>query len=484
MNATVFPFPPAPQPAPAPSPISAGPVPAGRVPLAGGTFDPGPALDLMNSWFFVSEHDGEVGIYRIEDDGTLTYLAMDDFKLLLANIFVDVSSQNQQSSRKLVAIDKFWLRHPYRRSCSKIVFEPSGQVGVDEYNLYRGLAVIPAAGFQKQRRLLRHIFRIICGRDKIKFKYLMKWLAWSVQNPHRHAEVMVVLMSNTEGSGKTTLGQVMLIIFGRRHGLLVDNKEQLLGNFNSHLETTCFVLGEEVLWAGDPRTADALKSRVTASTIPIDEKYRHRRQVPNRLHVMLTTNHPWAISAGVQARRYFVVEVSDEVAQDKSWFDPLYRDLEAGGIAEFLNLLLSLKLGNWHPREVPKTAELVEQQVLSAGSVEEWLLACADLESIVNADPYSGNTPLACDYATRTLYDAYCNYTRRRAGARVQPLVAFGKVLTKVLGPSRRLAPAPRPPGAPPPPPGAPPPSRPPGYHVPDAPALHHAVHKHLRTGK
>jgi hypothetical protein len=120
---------------------------------------------------------------------------------------------------------------------------------------------------------------------------------------------------------------IMLDFFGPRHGLLVDDKDQLLGNFNSHLETTCFVLGEEVLWAGDNKTADALKSRITASSIPIEAKYRHRRQVLNRLHVMFTTNHTWAISAGMQARRYFVVEVSDEVAQDPNWFGPLYQDL-------------------------------------------------------------------------------------------------------------------------------------------------------------
>jgi hypothetical protein len=228
------------------------------------------------------------------------------------------------------------------------------------------------------------------------------------------------------------------------------------------------------MWAGDPQTQDALKSRITASQIPIDEKYRHRRQVPNRLHVMLTTNHTWAVSAGVQARRYFVVEVSDEVAQSKSWFDPLYQGLEAGGTAEFLYLLFNLKLGTWHPRQVPKTEELIEQQVLSAGSVEQWLLACADLDAIAvgTRDPHVTPPKLGSDIATRGLYDAYCEYTNRRTGARTESLGAFGRLLTKTLGPSRRLAVS-QPSG-----------SRPPGYFVPDAAALREAVHGHLKTGK
>ena len=371
----------------------------------------------------------------------------------------------KQPGSKLVGIEKYWLHHAARRTCNKIVFEPGGKVENDEYNSWRGFAILPIAGWQKQRRLLRHIFRIICRRDKAKFKYLMKWLAWAVQNPDRHAEVIIVLISNTEGSGKSTLGIIMLDIFGRRHGLLVDDKEQLLGNFNSHLETTCFVLGEEVLWAGDNKTADALKSRITASSIPIEAKYRHRRQVPNRLHVMLTTNHTWAISAGMQARRFFVVEVSDEVAQDPNWFGPLYQDLDEGGRGEFLNLLLTLNLGSWHPRKVPKTVELVE--VLSAGSVEQWLLGSVELDNLAGRTDLQGLQELGRDIPTQILFDAYSEYTRRR-NARVETLVMFGKLLTKLFGPSRRLAASSG--------------KRSVGYFIPDAAALRQAVHKYLKT--
>jgi Family of unknown function (DUF5906) len=436
-----------------------------RLPLRGGTLTSAVALTLMNGHFFVSVRDGEVGIFRIEDDGTITFVPPEQFALLLANIFVDLSGNGPQGSGKIILVAKFWLSHPNRRSCKRIVFEPSGNIDPDEYNLWRGFAVAPVSGFQRQRRFLRHIYRVICRRDKEKFKYLMRWLAWSVQNPHRHAEVVIVLISAAEGSGKSTLGNVMLDIFGPAHGLLVDNKEQLLGTFNSHLETTCFVLGEEVLWAGDPKTSDALKSRVTASVIPIEAKYRQRRQVPNRLHVILTTNHSWAIAAGVQARRYFVCEVSDEVAQDPAWFGPLYQDLDNGGKEEFLHLLLNLKLGTWHPRQVPKTAELVDQQLRSAGTTEPWLLACAEIDSLAGS---VSPTQLSSQIATSTLYDAYAAYTRTR-GLRVESVTVFGKLLTKLFGPSQRLSATY----------GL---TRPPGYSIPTANGIEAAVHNHLKT--
>lgn len=436
-----------------------------RQPIQGGFYNESNALTLMNDHFFVGERDGEVGIYRVEDDGTITFLQNDQFALLLGNVFVEAGGVSTAVQGKVVPIAKFWLTHRHRRTCRRIVFEPSQHVDPQDYNLWRGFAVQPKTGFQKQRRLLRHIFQVICKRNKTKFRYLMSWLAWGVQNPHRHAEVVVVLKSEAEGCGKSTIGFVMLEIFGRSHGLVVDNKEQLLGNFNAHLETTCFVLGEEVLWAGDPKTTDLLKSRVTSEVIPIEAKYRQRRLVQNRLKVMLTTNHSWAVAAGVNARRYFVCEVSDKVAQNADWFDPLYADLKSGGTAEFLHLLLSLKLGNWHPREAPKTDELVEQQIMSAGTVEQWLLACCEVDGLAGSTS-AGH--LGIEVATQTLFEAYTAYTSS-GNARRESLTRFGRLLTELFGPSRRLSSSH----------GS---TRPPGYLLPDASGIRAAVFKRLKA--
>jgi hypothetical protein len=245
-----------------------------RQPLQGGTLNEASALALMNSHFLIAARDGEIGIYRIEDDAAITFLRTEDFGLLLGNIFVQLAGGGPGNPGKTIPIAKFWLGHPGRRTCRKIVFDPSGNVDPRDYNLWRGFAVQPRAGFEKQRRLLRHIYQIVCRRESKKFNYLVKWLAWAVQNPHRHAEVVVVFKSESEGSGKSTVGFAILEMYGTSHGLLVENKDQLLGTFNAHLETTCFVLGEEVLWAGDHKTADAFKSRVTSKVMPIEAKYR------------------------------------------------------------------------------------------------------------------------------------------------------------------------------------------------------------------
>jgi hypothetical protein len=132
-----------------------------------------------------------------------------------------------------------------------------------------------------------------------------------------------------------------------------------------------------------------------------------------------------------------------------------------------LHLLLNLQLGKWHPREMPKTDELVQQQLMSAGNIEQWLLACSEVEALTGS-PHGGGS-LGTDIATQTLYEAYTGYTKNR-GLRPDGLTRFGRLMTELFGPSRRL-------------PKAENSKRTPAYSIPVAADVRKAVHRRLKTG-
>ena len=388
------------------------PLPPGkRQQLRGGVYSPSEALKLLNSHYLIGKSEQEVAIFRVNNDGSLAYAPPEQFKLDVANIFVQPSG----GSGRPIPAEKFWKEHPWRHQRT-IVFKPGGTTDPLEFNLWRGYGVEPRKGWQKQRRLLQHILKIICRRDKAKFLYLIRWLAWAVQNPDKHSQVVVVLKSRKQGTGKSTVGVVMLKIFGS-HGALVDDKDRLLGRFNDWLETGSFVLGEEIMWAGDPKSTDKLKSMITANTLQVERKHGAIRQITNRLHPMMTTNHVHAVAAGVGDRRNVVFDVSDERACDKSWFDPLYRDLEAGGFSEFLWLLQNLRLGDWHPRQILKTAEATEQQRMSADSVSQWARACIEADAIIGNPQglYAATHDLGTKISSEALREAYTGYCKQQS---------------------------------------------------------------------
>jgi hypothetical protein len=408
--------------------------PAKRKPLRGDTYPKEEALALLNSHFFIGRNNQETAIFRINDDESATFIPPEQFKLEVQNIFVKSSG-----SAKPVPAEKFW-RESAQRHERKIVFKPGGTTTPDEFNQWAGFGVKPRKGWQKQRRLLRHIREVICRRERKKFKYLIRYLAWAVQHPDKHSGVVIVLKSRKQGTGKSTLGKVMLDIFGP-HGALIDDKERLLGRFTDWLETTCFVVAEEILWAGDHKAADKLKSVITGDTIQIERKFGSCRQVPNRLKTIATTNHDHAIAAGVQDRRNAVYDVSDERVADKAWFDGLYRDLDAGGTSEFLHFLQSVRLGEWHPRQILKTPETIEQQRMSGDSVSQWSQACINAEVIgAERGPYGldATQDLGTPISFETLYKAYGGFCKQN-GQRALSTEAFGKACADMFGPRQRL---------------------------------------------
>src|SRR5260370_29666551 len=153
-----------------------------RSSLLGGRYSEQDALPVLNSHYFIGKSSQETAIFRINNDSTVTFLPPEQFKLEIQNIFVSVSIGGVV---KWVPADKFWKESP-KRNQKKLVFKPGGTTDLSEYNLWRGFGVEPRKGWQKQRRLLRHIREVICRRDKKKFKYLIRVLALMVQKPHKH----------------------------------------------------------------------------------------------------------------------------------------------------------------------------------------------------------------------------------------------------------------------------------------------------------
>jgi hypothetical protein len=72
-------------------------------------------------------------------------------------------------------------------------------------------------------------------------------------------------------------------------------------------------------------------------------------------------------------RRYAINNINERWKQNKSYFGPLFAEVENGGVGAMLYDLLKMDLEGWHPREeIPQTAALVEQKMLSLEGPEQW----------------------------------------------------------------------------------------------------------------
>ena len=118
-------------------------------------------------------------------------------------------------------------------------------------------------------------------------------------------------------------------------------------------------------------------------------------------------------------------------------------DLEEGGANEFLHFLQNVKLGDWHPREILKTAETLEQQRMSGDSVSQWAQACVEADAVIGTRGSHGNEvshDLNTIVSATALHHAYTGFCNQN-GLRPLNTTSFGKACREMYGQRKRLPP-------------------------------------------
>ena len=331
------------------------------------------AIFRLNSKHAVVPEGGKTIVITDEHDPVLdryvlTRSTFADFRNRYLNEYVDTGRTTRAGEPIRVALGHFWLRHPDRREYAGIVMSPNRDVP-KYWNLWRGFTVTPQPG--TWTRLRHHIQHVICAGDQTVFAYVSAWLAYCVQHPDRQAEVALALRG-LRGTGKGILARALGSLFGQ-HYLQTANPKHLVGNFNAHLQDCIVLFADEAFWAGDKAGESVLKMLITEPVIPIERKGRDVVLAPNLLHVILASNHDWIVPAGMDERRFCVLDVADTHRQDHVYFAGILEELETGGRAGFLHDLLKFDLSGVNLRAVPATEALRQQKVLSLLPHHRWL---------------------------------------------------------------------------------------------------------------
>ena len=191
------------------------------------------------------------------------------------------------------------------------------------------------------------------------FEYTLNWIAHLFQYPDdRITGTCLCLLSRIQGSGKSTLMEVLLSMLGR-YGMKINNpKEQLFNNFTHAMEhhillaiddTDSKVLYEEY---------EAFKNLITSDDARIRELFSPERTIISNVRFFLISNNTSILKLEENSRRFAVMEPSDSLAQDHDFFIT-FRQYWAsvGNRRATLQYLLEHSIPKvWHPeRSYPMT---------------------------------------------------------------------------------------------------------------------------------
>lgn len=349
------------------------------------------AVERMNrEWAFVLIGSRAVVIREMREgpiEDRTRVVGLDAFKALFQNQtarytgFVVDDKGERAPFVRYAKLAPLWLSSRNRRTCMGVEFfpDPADAPGTKGYfNLWRGYAVAPSTEppDQRARRYATfrdHILTNVCCGDPALFRWVWSWFAHMVQRPRERIGTALVLRGKM-GVGKTVAGEVIGSLFPS-HYFLVDDPRYLTGQFNAHMSSCILLQVDEGFWAGDKAAEGRLKGLVTGTAQMIEAKGIDPIRLANYVRLIFSSNEGWVVPAGMDERRFAVLDVSDLCKENHGYFRQIFEEMENGGRAALLADLLALDLDASDApnlRVIPKTGALLDQKIQSLDHVAAW----------------------------------------------------------------------------------------------------------------
>jgi hypothetical protein len=378
------------------------------------------SVDGLNREYALLLHGGKASVMRLVDGPhgrpRLDFLTVQAFRQFFANHRVPVGEHT-------VSIADLWLKDERRRSYTDIVFAPGQDARPGVYNIWSGFAVEPRPG--PVRRFLEHVLTVICNGNKQHARWVLGWFAHIFQRPTEKLGTSLALRGG-QGTGKTILGQVVGSLLGP-HYVLVADPRRVTGRFNAHVEGCLLLHADEAFWAGDKQALGTLKDLVTSPVMHIERKGKESIPVRNYLRLFVSSNESWVVPAGIDERRFTVLDVSSRHQNDSDYFKRLMDELDNGGREGLLHFFLNFDLDSVDLHRVLQTPALAEQKLEGLETEERWWFEC------LNAGAVLRNSPWPSVIAREEFIDAYIGWAERHNVKRRAVATQLGKMLRRFV---------------------------------------------------
>lgn len=160
---------------------------------------------------------------------------------------------------------------------------------------------------------------------------VMRWCATLIACPHIKMTYGILVMSETQGVGKTTLGEHILAPLVGAGNVSYPNEQELVeSQFNSWLAHKRLAVVNEIYAGNSSKAYNKLKTVITDHHISVHKKYQDTYDVENFIHVFACSNSKRALKIAMDDRRWLVPKIT-EFKQSLSYWEKLYNWLNFEG---------------------------------------------------------------------------------------------------------------------------------------------------------
>lgn len=317
------------------------------------------------------------------------------------------------------------LKSDRRKTWQGIDCDPSNSLPDHVLNTWEGTEIAPAPG--DCSLLKAHILNSMCAGNAEHAHYLTQWFAHMFQKPKEKPGVAPVVIG-PKGCGKSTVADILRLAIGRKHSVKIAQAKHLTGNFNAHLGGMLLVQAEEVTFGGDKKGEGPLKDAITAKTMLTERKGLDAYQETNFARFFLVSNPGHAVPASDGERRWLVLHARDLFAGKPmndpgriAYFDALYKEAAEGGVAAFLDYLLTYPLEGFTPFAAPDTHALADQVRQSLSDEDQWMMGVLETglfdtrDGEITSDDWEMDEPLVVECSA--VQASFNSHVRRFGGS-------------------------------------------------------------------
>ena len=258
-----------------------------------------------------------------------------------------------------------WFKSPVRKQIyhRNLIFDPTCSHDLDEnyINMFNGLpldvlrdangAQISVQDAAKMCPGIISLIHHLCSHEKEAVMFLLKWLAYPLQNMGGKMATCVLMHGDTQGAGKSLLfGKIFKKIYGDYHTTV--GQQQLDSNYNEWIENKLFGLFEEIVDNKKKHNVmGMIKHLITGETLYVSKKFVSGWEMDNHLNTVFLSNNTQPLPIEEKDRRFLVLNPTK--ALEGKLYEAVMQEINSEGIRAFFTVLMGMDLGDFNGHTKP-----------------------------------------------------------------------------------------------------------------------------------
>ncbi|MCH7381163.1 DUF5906 domain-containing protein [Acinetobacter higginsii] len=246
-----------------------------------------------------------------------------------------------------------------------LVFNPTMNAKAGQINMFDGLPIapmmtdsdlmIPVKSAYEMCLPIIDLLRHTCNQDKEVVMWILKWLAYPLQNQGSKMATSILMHGEIQGAGKSLFfGKVMRDIYGKYCVTLGQNGLESI--YTDWAEQKLYCLFEEIFNNKSKYGMMGLiKHMITGDTIRIEKKFMSGYEQSNHINCVFLSNDTQPLPLEERDRRFLVVKPCGKL--DDELKDAVMNCIDSNGIDAFYTFLLQLDMDGFTTHTEPPVTD-------------------------------------------------------------------------------------------------------------------------------